>query len=67
MLDAHGKYRLRWRYDENTITFEAEVETKGYIGFGLSPNGAMALSDIVIGGVEKGKPYLQVCTLKSFQ
>ncbi|XP_035279504.1 DBH-like monooxygenase protein 1 homolog [Anguilla anguilla] len=59
MLDAHGKYRLRWRSDESTITFEAEVETKGYIGFGLSPSGAMALSDIVIGGVEKGKPYLQ--------
>ncbi|KAJ8385923.1 hypothetical protein AAFF_G00178850 [Aldrovandia affinis] len=59
ILDAHGKYKLRWRYDESKITFEAEVETKGYIGFGLSPNGAMALSDIVIGGVEKGKPYLQ--------
>ncbi|KAG9347462.1 hypothetical protein JZ751_005029 [Albula glossodonta] len=59
VLDAHGKYRLRWRNDEGTITFETEVETKGYIGFGLSPNGAMALSDIVIGGVEKGKPYLQ--------
>ncbi|XP_036406018.1 DBH-like monooxygenase protein 1 homolog [Megalops cyprinoides] len=59
ILDAHGKYKLRWTYDETTITFQTEVETNGYIGFGLSTNGAMALSDIVIGGVEKGKPYLQ--------
>ncbi|MBN3307113.1 MOXD1 protein, partial [Amia calva] len=59
VLDEHGKYHMRWKYDENTITFEIQVETNGYIGFGLSPNGAMALSDIVIGGVEKGKPYLQ--------
>ncbi|XP_041108248.1 DBH-like monooxygenase protein 1 homolog isoform X2 [Polyodon spathula] len=59
VLDEHGKYHLKWRFDEKTITFETEVETKGYVGFGLSPTGRMAFSDIVIGGVEKGQPYLQ--------
>ncbi|XP_051511245.1 DBH-like monooxygenase protein 1 homolog isoform X2 [Myxocyprinus asiaticus] len=57
-LDADGRYNIKWGFDESTITFEAEVETKGYIGFGLSPNGAMASSDIVIGGVLNGNPYL---------
>ncbi|XP_029532799.1 DBH-like monooxygenase protein 1 homolog [Oncorhynchus nerka] len=59
ILDPHGKYHLKWRFDRGTITFEIEVETTGYVGFGLSPNGAMALSDIVIGGVTDGRPYLQ--------
>ncbi|KAL0967362.1 hypothetical protein UPYG_G00251280 [Umbra pygmaea] len=59
ILDPHGKYHLKWRFDQRTITFEIEVETTGYVGFGLSPNGAMAFSDIVISGVTDGTPYLQ--------
>nr|XP_015210154.1 PREDICTED: DBH-like monooxygenase protein 1 isoform X1 [Lepisosteus oculatus] len=59
VLDDQGKYHMKWKHNESRITFEIEVETRGYIGFGLSPNGAMALSDIVIGGVELGKPYIQ--------
>lgn len=66
ILDPHGKYNLKWRFDRRTITFEIEVETRGYIGFGLSPNGAMASSDIVIGGVTDGTPYLQVCYSPGF-
>ncbi|XP_023665921.2 DBH-like monooxygenase protein 1 homolog [Paramormyrops kingsleyae] len=61
ILDSHGKYRIKWKHHETTITFEMEVETTGYVGFGFSPNGEMALSDIVIGGVENGKPYIQDC------
>uniref|UniRef100_A0A671P4Q2 DBH-like monooxygenase protein 1 homolog n=1 Tax=Sinocyclocheilus anshuiensis TaxID=1608454 RepID=A0A671P4Q2_9TELE len=57
-LDADGRYNIKWGFDESTITFEVEVETRGYIGFGLSPTGAMSSSDIVIGGVLKGSPYL---------
>ncbi|XP_026869883.1 DBH-like monooxygenase protein 1 homolog [Electrophorus electricus] len=57
-LDANGKYTIKWKFDETTITFEIEAETKGYIGFGISPNGAMASSDIMIGGVAHGEPYL---------
>ncbi|XP_016094658.1 DBH-like monooxygenase protein 1 homolog isoform X2 [Sinocyclocheilus grahami] len=57
-LDADGRYSIKWGFDESTITFEVEVETRGYIGFGLSPTGAMSSSDIVIGGVLDGSPYL---------
>uniref|UniRef100_A0A673G0K6 DBH-like monooxygenase protein 1 homolog n=1 Tax=Sinocyclocheilus rhinocerous TaxID=307959 RepID=A0A673G0K6_9TELE len=57
-LDADGRYNIKWGFDESTITFEVEVETRGYIGFGLSPTGAMSSSDIVIGGVLNGSPYL---------
>lgn len=59
-LDADGRYNIKWGFDESTITFEVEVETRGYIGFGLSPTGAMSSSDIVIGGVLNGSPYLLV-------
>ncbi|XP_053316119.1 DBH-like monooxygenase protein 1 [Spea bombifrons] len=59
VLDGQGKYNIHWSYQGETITFLLQVETLGYVGFGFSPNGAMASSDIVIGGVEKGKPYLQ--------
>ncbi|XP_062324362.1 DBH-like monooxygenase protein 1 homolog [Osmerus eperlanus] len=59
VLDPHGKYHLKWSFNRETISFEVEVETTGYVGFGLSPNGAMASSDIVIGGVVDGTPYLQ--------
>ncbi|XP_050994681.1 DBH-like monooxygenase protein 1 homolog [Labeo rohita] len=57
-LDADGRYNIKWGFDESTITFEVEVKTRGYIGFGLSPTGAMSSSDIVIGGVLNGSPYL---------
>ncbi|XP_056115845.1 DBH-like monooxygenase protein 1 homolog [Rhinichthys klamathensis goyatoka] len=57
-LDADGRYNIKWGFDESTITFEVEVETRGYIGFGLSPTGAMSSSDIVIGGVLNGSSYL---------
>ncbi|XP_059354741.1 DBH-like monooxygenase protein 1 homolog [Carassius carassius] len=60
-LDADGRYNIKWGFDESTITFEVEVETRGYIGFGLSPTGAMSSSDIVIGGVLNGSPYLLDC------
>ncbi|XP_075453452.1 DBH-like monooxygenase protein 1 isoform X1 [Ascaphus truei] len=59
VLDGQSKYSVHWKYQEKTITFLLQVETMGYVGFGFSPTGAMASSDIVIGGVERGKPYLQ--------
>ncbi|XP_073529316.1 DBH-like monooxygenase protein 1 isoform X1 [Phyllobates terribilis] len=59
VLDSKGKYKMYWMHKENIITFLVQVETLGYVGLGFSSNGAMASSDIVIGGIEKGKPYLQ--------
>ncbi|XP_078510093.1 DBH-like monooxygenase protein 2 [Lissotriton helveticus] len=52
-LDPEGRVVLRWDFNKTTeeITFELQVATTGWIGFGLSPSGGMAGADIVIGGV----------------
>ena len=69
-LDSAGKYELYWSFDleKETISFAVRVQTTGWIGFGLSPNGQMPQSDVVIGWVDdNGKGYLQVCELNSEQ
>ncbi|CAH1269899.1 MOXD1 [Branchiostoma lanceolatum] len=57
-LDEAGKYNLFWKFDEEKIEFEAQVQTTGWVGLGLSPNGGMSGSDIVIGWVKDGKAHL---------
>ena len=44
-------YILYWNYTDQDILFEVHAKTKGWIGFGLSPNGDMLNSDIVISWV----------------
>ncbi|MCJ8743956.1 hypothetical protein PDJAM_G00100630 [Pangasius djambal] len=58
-LDSNANVLLRWGFDmvRDTITFEVTVNTTGWVGFGFSPNGGMAGSDIVIGGVGPGGIY----------
>lgn len=53
-LDHHSKYHLRWSFDDSKkqITFMVEVETRGWIGFGISPNGAMTGSDLIIAWID---------------
>lgn len=62
VLDPLRNYHLSWRINdaEQHITFQVDVKTKGWIGFGLSPNGGMAGSDIVIGWVKDGKTFFTV-------
>ncbi|XP_078510070.1 putative DBH-like monooxygenase protein 2 [Lissotriton helveticus] len=52
-LDPEGRVVLRWDFNKTTeeITFDLQVKTTGWIGFGLSPGGGMTGADIVIGGV----------------
>src|SRR5258708_6486469 len=52
-LDPYEKYHISWITDDEseTITVIASVQTRGWIGFGISPNGGMTGSDIVIGWV----------------
>ncbi|XP_030626629.1 DBH-like monooxygenase protein 2 homolog [Chanos chanos] len=52
-LDHGRDVRLRWGFDKakDIIMFELTVNTSGWVGLGFSPNGGMAGSDIVIGGV----------------
>lgn len=55
-------YTLHWRFDlENrTIYFAVNVSTNGWVGFGLSPNGGMIKSDVVIGWVSGNTTYFHV-------
>ncbi len=66
-LDPYEKYSVKWNLNDSneTITFLCEVETKGWIGFGLSPNGGMKGSDVIIGWVDdkSGKTFFQVSKL----
>lgn len=55
MLDTRGQYWLYWSFDNDTISFAVNVETTGWVGFGLSPNGQMSQSDVVIGWVDNDK------------
>ncbi|XP_023978318.1 DBH-like monooxygenase protein 1 isoform X2 [Physeter macrocephalus] len=59
LLDSEGKYWLSWGPRGGRLAFRLEVRTAGYVGFGFSPTGTMAAADIVVGGVLRGRPYLQ--------
>lgn len=61
-LDQDHLVRLSWGFDnfQGSITFELVVNTTGWVGFGLSPNGGMKGSDIVIGGIGPAGHYFAV-------
>ncbi|CAG5133807.1 unnamed protein product [Candidula unifasciata] len=52
-------YELFWNFNDTHIIFETIVKTNGYVGFGISPNGGMAGSDIVIGWVKDQQAYFK--------
>ncbi|XP_069506559.1 putative DBH-like monooxygenase protein 2 [Ambystoma mexicanum] len=53
VLDTQGAVLLRWDFNTSRqeVTFELQVQTTGWVGFGLSPKGTMAGADMVIAGV----------------
>ena len=63
--DSEGSplYTLYWNFStpEQTITFAVKARTNGWVGFGVSPNGGMINSDVVIGWVnDEGQAFLHV-------
>lgn len=50
-------YRLLWSTKYQDITFEIQVRTLGYVGFGFSRNGR---ADVAIGWIDNGQTYFQV-------
>ncbi|XP_026175237.1 DBH-like monooxygenase protein 2 homolog isoform X2 [Mastacembelus armatus] len=52
-LDPGKMVCLHWGFDAvlGNITFKLVVNTTGWVGFGLSPNGGMTGADIVMGGL----------------
>ena len=55
-------YGLHWNFTRETqsIYFAVNVSTTGWVGFGLSPNGQMPASDVVIGWINGGQTYFHV-------
>ena len=56
-------YYIFWSFDLATqrIEFAVRVGTTGWVGFGLSPNGQMPRSDVVIGWVDSnGQAFFHV-------
>ena len=64
-MDASENYHVKWDFDETReyIIFTVRVRTLGWVGFGLSNNGGMIGSDMVIGWVKDGQAYLTVSNL----
>jgi hypothetical protein len=48
VLAEPNKYILYWNFTDSDILFEVHTQTNGWLGFGLSPNGNMINSDIII-------------------
>ena len=56
-------YGLYWNYSiaDGTIHFAVNISTTGWVGFGVSPNGQMPGSDVVMGWVAAdGTTYFHV-------
>ena len=63
VMDPLNKYHLNWSFDDDKqqITFNVVVETRGWVGFGISPNGGMTGSDLIIGWIDHfGRTHFHV-------
>jgi hypothetical protein len=49
-IDFHESFRASWVLDETntTIRFLLQAETRGWVGIGISPDGKMSNSDMII-------------------
>jgi len=54
VFDPEGHFHLTWIKDSEAkeIEFTVQIKTTGWFGFGISPNGGMINSDIVIGFID---------------
>ena len=62
-LDSEGRYTMFYSYDTelSILRIAVLVQTTGWIGLGISPNGQMPGSDVVMGWVDgNGEAFLQV-------
>lgn len=59
-----GKYILETSVTlDGVLSVKVTCETTGWVGFGLSPNGSMINSDLIIGGYDERGAYLGVSDL----
>ena len=68
VLNEGANFRIDWNYTTEDITFRITASTTGWVGFGLSPNGGMFNSDIILawtnsaGGVEFKDAHVESST-----
>ncbi len=48
VLRSPDVYTLYWNFTTQDITFKVVAKTNGWVGFGLSPNGGMSNSDLIV-------------------
>lgn len=68
-LLSSPSYELYWSVDESTgnISLAVRANTTGWVGFGVSPNGGMPNSDVVMGWVkDNGEVAFQVSSLAEY-
>ncbi|CAG7723518.1 unnamed protein product, partial [Allacma fusca] len=65
-LQLSPKYHVEWEvFSDDSITFTVQVETTGWIAFGISETAQTASSDVITGGVWKnGTTYFTDCHFK---
>lgn len=51
-FNASPLYELYWSVTGDSVTFAVHAQTEGWVAFGISPNGLMLDSDVVIGYVD---------------
>ena len=69
-LLSSPSYELYWDVDEpsGNLSLAVRVNTTGWVGFGVSPNGGMPNSDVVMGWVEDdGTVVFQVVNFAAYQ
>jgi hypothetical protein len=70
LFDDQGQfYELYWNFSiaAGTIHFAVNVSTTGWVGFGVSPNGQMPGSDVVMGWITAdGSNYFHVSLCLKF-
>lgn len=57
--DLDPNYSVFWTPGEEDITFEVQVRTLGYVGFGFSADGQMAGADMITGWVRDNQVFFQ--------
>ena len=59
-LIPEDTFHMYWEFDDESITFEVQVKTRGWVGFGISSTGGMTNADVFIGWVKDGAAFFHV-------
>ena len=58
-LSDTPQYDVFWNVTGNRVTFVVVVATTGWVGFGISPNGLMLDSDVIMGHVDDNNAVVE--------